>query len=95
MEEWAESVLPASAAGSGERAAGATSGGKGDKKQPLEQPRKPAEEVGEEDEAFPQMQEDEQEELKELKGRPRGRALPTGGIKRSGTTMSCSFCLRQ
>ena len=71
-------------AGSGEGAAGAMSGHEGGKKKPLEQPKKQAKEMDEEDEAFKHKQE-EQKKLEELKAKAAGKGpLATGGIKKSG-----------
>ena len=46
------------------------------------------------DKAF--KQKEEQKKLEELKAKAAGKGpLATGGIKKSGKKVSCSFCLRQ
>ncbi|XP_033075372.1 translation machinery-associated protein 7-like [Trachypithecus francoisi] len=72
-------------AGSGEGAAGATSGHKGGKKKTLKQPNKQVKETDEEDKAFKQKQKEEQKKVEELKAKAAGKGpLATGGIKKSG-----------
>ncbi|XP_055483258.1 translation machinery-associated protein 7-like, partial [Psammomys obesus] len=70
--------------GTGEGAVGARSGREGGKKKPLNQPKKQAKEMDEEDKAFKQKQKEEQKKL-ELKAKAAGKGpLATGGIKKSG-----------
>ena len=71
-------------AGSGEGAAGATSGCEGGKK-PLKPPKKQAKEMDEEGKAFKHKQKEEEKTFEGLKGKGMGKGpLTTGGIKESG-----------
>ncbi|XP_033265004.1 translation machinery-associated protein 7-like [Orcinus orca] len=71
--------------GSGEGAAGATSGHESGKKKPLKQPKMQTKEMDEEDKAFKQKLKEEEKKLEELKAKAaRKGPLGTGGIKKSG-----------
>ncbi|XP_068834297.1 translation machinery-associated protein 7-like [Capricornis sumatraensis] len=75
---------PVKTPGSGEGAAGATSGCKGGKK-PLKPPTKQAKEMDEKGKAFKHKQKEEQKTFEGLKGKGMGKGpLTTGGIKESG-----------
>ncbi|XP_042531325.1 translation machinery-associated protein 7-like [Dipodomys spectabilis] len=70
------------------------SGCEGAKKKPPKQPKKQAKEMDEEEKAFKQEQKKEQKKLEEQKEKAVWkRPLTTGGIKKSGKTVSCSLSL--
>ncbi|XP_045140475.1 translation machinery-associated protein 7-like [Echinops telfairi] len=68
------------------------SGCEGGKKQPLKQPKQQNKELDEEEKASKQKQKEEQKKLEELKAKATGKgSLATGGIKKSGKELSCSW----